>query len=71
MEEVLDEMINRGWRPPNQGNAVAAMAELGAEGIYAVDPDAPMPRGYGYSYRPRSRASKVKTCTPSPLFKTA
>lgn len=40
MEEVLDEMINRGWRPPNQGEAIAAM---GVTTIAATEPDAPMP----------------------------
>lgn len=40
MEEVLDEMINRGWRPPNQGEAVMAM---GVSTIAATDPTAPMP----------------------------
>lgn len=40
MEEVLDEMIARGWRPPNQGEAIAAM---GAASISTDDPNAPMP----------------------------
>jgi hypothetical protein len=47
MEEVLDEMIARGWRPPNQGEAIAAM---GVSNIAATDPNAPMP--YGRSWAP-------------------
>ena len=40
MEEVLDEMIRRGWRPPTQGEAIVAMD---VAGITAQDPNAPMP----------------------------
>lgn len=40
MEEILSEMIARGWRPPYQGDAVAAM---GVSGISTDDPNAPMP----------------------------
>jgi hypothetical protein len=40
MEEVLREMQRRGWRPPNQGQAVESLASLGVYGIGAVDPDA-------------------------------
>lgn len=43
MEEVLDEMIRRGWRPPNQGEAVAAMGLAQTVGLSATDPNAPMP----------------------------
>jgi len=43
MEEVLDEMIRRGWRPPNQGEAVAAMGLAQTVGLSAADPNAPMP----------------------------
>jgi hypothetical protein len=59
MEEVLDEMVRRGWRPPNQGNAVASMVSLGTEGIYAVDPNAPMPRSYSYRYTRDSSSGTV------------
>src|SRR5690606_4008298 len=44
--EVLDEMIRRGWRPPNQGQAVAAM---GVPGFSVADPYAPMPYGRSWS----------------------
>lgn len=40
MEDVLDQMIRRGWRPPTQG---AAVALLDSQAIQATDPDAPMP----------------------------
>lgn len=40
MEEVLDQMIRRGWRAPTQGNAVAL---LDTGNISALDPNAPMP----------------------------
>lgn len=40
MEEVLDEMIRRGWRPPTQGEAIAAMD---VAGLSVQDPNAPMP----------------------------
>lgn len=43
MEEVLDEMIRRGWRPPRQGDAVEAMNLAQTIGLSATDPDAPMP----------------------------
>lgn len=54
MEEVLDEMIRRGWRPPNQGQAVAAM---GVSGIAAADPYAPMP--YGRAWSPSSDSEAI------------
>lgn len=47
MEEVLREMTRRGWRPPNQGDAVQAMQEFGVTGISVDDPDARMPRSGG------------------------
>lgn len=40
MEDVLDQMIRRGWRPPTQGTAVAL---LDSQAIQATDPAAPMP----------------------------
>lgn len=43
MEEVLDEMIRRGWRPPTQGDAIAAMDVAQTVGLSATDPSAPMP----------------------------
>jgi len=58
MEEVLDEMINRGWRPPNQGQAISAM---GVTGIAAADPNAPMP--YGRSWTPADPNSTAQTDT--------
>lgn len=54
MEEVLQEMINRGWRPPNQGDAIAA---AGIPGIAATYPDAPMP--YGHASSPPDPSSDV------------
>lgn len=48
MEEVLDEMLRRGWRPPTQG---AAAALMDAAGLAAVDPDAPMPRRRAWAAR--------------------
>lgn len=58
MEEVLDEMIRRGWRPPNQGQAVAAM---GVPGFSVADPYAPMP--YGRSWT-SSTSSDDETTDP-------
>ena len=43
MEEVLDEMIRRGWRPPTQGEAIATLEDARTIGLTAVDPNAPMP----------------------------
>lgn len=43
MEEILREMQRRGWRQPGQGDAAESMASIGARGIGAVDPDAPLP----------------------------
>lgn len=40
MEAVLDEMLRRGWRAPNQGMAIAL---TDSAGVAAADPDAPMP----------------------------
>jgi hypothetical protein len=46
MEAMLDEMLRRGWRAPNQGDAVARIDAAQTTGLQAVDPDAPMiPRG--------------------------
>ncbi|RYZ14479.1 MAG: hypothetical protein EON61_03500 [Alphaproteobacteria bacterium] len=59
MEEVLDEMINRGWRPPNQGQAISA---AGIPGIAATDPNAPMP--YGRSWTPADPNSVAVTDKP-------
>ncbi|MFT3726033.1 MAG: hypothetical protein QM773_20910 [Hyphomonadaceae bacterium] len=42
MEEVLDEMVRRGWRAPTAGAAVALL-ESQAGALRAADPDAPMP----------------------------
>ncbi len=56
MEEVLDEMIRRGWRPPNQGQAVAAM---GVPGFSVADPYAPMPYGRSWSSSP-SRSDEAE-----------
>lgn len=50
MEEMLDEMIRRGWRPPNQGDAITAMGLAQTVGLSATDPNAPMP--YRNSGRP-------------------
>lgn len=43
MEEVLDEMVRRGWRPPTQGEAIATLEDARTIGLTAVDPNAPMP----------------------------
>lgn len=43
MEEVLDEMIRRGWRPPTQGDAIATMDIAQTVGLSVTDPAAPMP----------------------------
>jgi hypothetical protein len=43
MEEVLDEMIRRGWRPPSQGEAVALLDAAQTVSLTATDPSAPMP----------------------------
>lgn len=40
MEEVLREMLRRGWRQPRQGDAIAS---LEVDGTGAVDPLARMP----------------------------
>jgi hypothetical protein len=55
MEEVLGEMIRRGWRPPNQGDAIAAMDLAQTVGLSATDPNAPMPyrRAWYVSDQPR------------------
>jgi len=44
MEEILVKMQRRGWRPPRQGEAIAA---LNTDGVSAIDPHAPMPGGSG------------------------
>lgn len=62
MEEVLDEMIARGWRPPNQGDAIAAM---GVASISTDDPNAPMP------YRRNWLASDADAATLSETTDTA
>lgn len=51
MEEILLEMQQRGWRAPNQGNAVELLDPEGELSIVALYPDAPMPgrRGGGAS----------------------
>ncbi len=41
MEEILTQMIRRGWRAPSQGDAIAA---LEIAGVAAVEPYAPMPQ---------------------------
>lgn len=46
MEEILIEMQRRGWRPPNQGDAIDLMDPLDVMEISAPEPDAPMPRRY-------------------------
>lgn len=43
MEEVLDQMMRRGWRAPNQGDAIALLDTAGATSLAVVDPNAPMP----------------------------
>jgi hypothetical protein len=43
MEEVLDEMLQRGWRAPTQGTAIALRDNAEQSGLAAIDPDAPMP----------------------------
>jgi len=49
MEAMLDQMTRRGWRPPNQGDAIAAMGLAQDAGLSASDPNAPMPyRPAGY-----------------------
>lgn len=44
MEEVLREMMRRGWRPPDQGEALAIQDPSGL--MTASNPDAPMPVRY-------------------------
>lgn len=63
MEEVLDEMINRGWRPPNQGEAIAAM---GVSAIAATDPTAPMPYRTWQSSDPNTEIVSGDTTVPAP-----
>lgn len=46
MEEILLEMQRRGWRPPNQGDAIALMDPLDTLSISAIEPEAPMPVRY-------------------------
>lgn len=43
MEEVLDQMIRRGWRPPSQGDAIALLDTAQTTSLTATDPYAPMP----------------------------
>lgn len=43
MEEILLEMQRRGWRAPNQGDAVTLLDPEGELSIVALYPDAPMP----------------------------
>lgn len=47
MEEILLEMQRRGWRAPNQGDALALLDASGERSASATYPDAPMPQGYG------------------------
>lgn len=44
MEEILDEMRRRGWRPPSRGEAIASINGFGAD-VTAEDPFAPIPSG--------------------------
>lgn len=64
MEEVIDEMIARGWRPPNQGDAVAAM---GVSSIAATEPYAPMPyRSNWQPLDPNATVAEDVGTTPAP-----
>lgn len=57
MEAVLDEMIRRGWNPPTQGQAIAAMD---VTGLSVQDPNAPMPyRAAWPAPEPATEASVV------------
>jgi hypothetical protein len=43
MEEVLEEMLRRGWRAPSQGDAIAFANPSTLGDLAAINPDAPMP----------------------------
>lgn len=59
MEEVLDQMIRRGWRPPYQGEAIASM---GVSNIAAAEPNAPMP--YRRTWAPEAE-NAIATAIPA------
>ncbi len=48
MEEILDEMLRRGWRAPSQGYAVSMIDAGDTMGLEAVDASAPMPPRGGW-----------------------
>lgn len=64
MEEVLDEMIRRGWRPPTQGEAIAMLDDARTTGLSAVDPTAPMP--YRGAWATNSTPGDEETSANSP-----
>lgn len=52
MEEILDEMLRRGWRAPSQGYAVSMIDAGDTMELDAVDPNAPMPPRGGWPKAP-------------------
>ncbi len=65
MEEVLDEMIRRGWRPPTQGEAIASLEDARTIGLTAVDPGAPMPYRGTWNASGSTTAVEVTAETPA------
>ena len=65
MEEVLDEMIRRGWRPPTQGEAITSLEDARTIGLTAVDPDAPMPYRGTWNASGSTTAVEVAAETPA------
>lgn len=68
MEEVLDQMIRRGWRAPTQG---ATVSLLDTQVMQAIDPNAPMPSRRVWSPSDESAdeataEDEVEEATPDP-----
>lgn len=76
MEEILDEMIRRGWRAPTQGAAIASLDPAQTLGLSAIDPGAQMPSqksfGAGVEQDPEALpmddadAEKAPEASPAP-----
>ncbi len=50
MEEILDEMIRRGWQAPKQDEALAGLDTLPASGLMVIDAEAPMQVGRTWTF---------------------
>lgn len=66
MEEILDEMIRRGWRAPTQSEAFVGLDILPASGLTVIDANAPVPVRRTWTFSGLAREEAVDDVEETP-----